>query len=497
MAIDSYVMPYVSMDNNEFEHLVTEAELSVEPIVYKKGQNIAVKGEVVTKAQFAMLSMLNITNARPITYKLYLSLFVYLAIIYFGFYAYIASFENQFFKSIKNSFMLALILLLAVATISLTQRYQPNISLVLFATIMCSVLVGRRLSISLNLLLSLLLAGIIIWDNGFITPNAFIKVLILVVSGTSISLLLKNTAHRSTILLASIGAGVFGTSIIIVFGYLQAISSFDVVLNALWFMLSALLSGIVALGLLPLWEMAFGIATQTKLLELSNIHHKLLQRLLNEAPGTFYHSNMVANLSERAANVLGANGLLVRAAAMYHDIGKLENPYHFTENKSDINPHDRLSAEESAKIIINHVEASVKIARANNIPSEVIEVISQHHGNALIPNFYYKEKETNAKVNEDNFRYPFAKPTTIEAGILMLADSVEAAMRAQKGLSKAQLQQKISALIVEKFNHGLLDDCPLTRKDLGVCAKIFAISLENAQHKRVKYAYNLSGQTQR
>ena len=138
----------------------------------------------------------------------------------------------------------------------------------------------------------------------------------------------------------------------------------------------------------------------------------------------------------------------------------------------------------------------MRMTKADNIPKDVIEIISQHHGDALIPNFYYKEKEINPKIDEDLFRYPFSKPTTKEAGILMIADTVEAAMRSASDLTPVERQNKINALVVEKLNYGLLDDCQLTRKELGICARIFALSLKNAQHKRVKYRYNLSGQVQ-
>ena len=440
---------------------------------------------------------LGYTSVRPITLKLYLSLFLFLLIIYMGFYGLITSFEPEYLKRLKHQLIIALVLVLAVAVMTLSELYNSEFLIILFATIMCTVLVGRRQAFSFNLLLAMVLASIVIWKKGQLSAQDFERVVLIITTGTAIPLFLKNTSHRSTIIRASFFAGLVGVVTIVSLDTLRSIDMHDTVMRSLWCLLSSVLNGIIAIGLLPLWEMLFGMATQTKLLELSNANRKLLQRLMQEAPGTFYHSSMVANLAERAADALGANALLVRAAALYHDVGKLENPEFFTENKSEDNPHENLTNIESAQIIIGHVEASVRMTKADGIPKDVIEIISQHHGNALIPNFYYKEKEINPKVDEDLFRYPFTKPTTKEAGIMMIADTVEAAMRSAGDMTKEEKKDRINSLIVEKFNHGLLDDCPLTRKELGICANIFALTLENATHKRVKYRYNLSGQVQK
>ena len=496
IAVNRYVTTNLSYDETATLALIEETRNSVEPTIYKRGQNIVVKGEVVTEAQYQVLSSLDIASSRAVDRNTYISLLAFIALLFIGFYIYLVEFETEFFKKTRNSLMVSLIILIVVLTASLTERYQPDLILVLFGTMMCAILAGQRIGVSVNFFFSLIFAAIVTWSSGSISQAAFEKIILVMVSGTASVLFLKNVSGRAHLLVAGMGAGIIGSAVIICFGYLMARPLYDMVLTSIWYIAGTIICSIIALGLLPIWETAFGLATSTKLLELLNTNKKLLQRLINEAPGTFYHSMMVANFCENAANALKANALLVKTAALYHDIGKLKNPEIFTENKSGHDEQDSMSMTETAKAIISHVADGVHLAKTNNIPNEVIEVMSQHHGNALLANFYYKVKQDNPKVSEVDFRYPFPKPTTKEAGILMIADTIEAAMRSQKDLPMEQKRERITSLIVEKFNFGLLDDCPLTRKDLGLMANIFTISLENAQHNRIKYAYSLSGKKQ-
>jgi cyclic-di-AMP phosphodiesterase PgpH len=497
IAINTYVFSNSELNEEKTQELKQIARQNVVPVEFKEGQNIVLEGEPVSLEQFEVLKKLGITSSRPITTSLYLSLLVYITLLFFGFYFYLTSFENDFFKNILNCAMLSIITIIMVLTAILTEQFEPNLILILFGTMMCAVLISPRISISFNVFFALIYAGIIIWNLGEVTPGAFEKVLVVIISGSICAQLLKNLARRATLLLAGLVAGFVGASIIFSIGFLMNLDIYLIALNSLWYIASCILCGVIAIGFLPLWESVFNVATPTKLLELSNIHHKLLQQLIDEAPGTYYHSSMVANLSENAAFALGSNALLVKTAAFYHDIGKLENPEYFTENQQDGNPHEDLTMDESAEKIIGHVANSVNIAKKNNIPREVINIMSQHHGNSLLQNFYFKAKAVSPDVSEEKYRYPFSKPNTLEAAILMLADTVEAAMRSQKDLPSEQKREKITALIVDKFNHGQLDDCPITRKDLGMLANIFTVSLENVHHNRIKYAYSLDGKKEK
>jgi len=495
-AIKRDVQSYYIYDDNATQKRIADARNAVNPVIYKSGQNIVTKGEVVTEAQFLMLSKLNIASSPGISRQRYISLFVYLLILFIGFYIYLAEFEVELFKNANNTIILSTITVIAIVVAGLTERYQPNLLLVLFGTMMTAILLGQRIGISFNLFFSLVFFGITSWNLGTLAFIDYEPIIFVIIGGIAGVLLLKNVTGRSQLLVAGLFSGLIGAIVIFCFSFLKTIEMHTMIIQSLWFIIGGLLSGIIALGLLPLWETLFRVATPTKLLELLNTNNKVLQRLVKEAPGTYYHSVMVANLCENAANGLKANALLVKTAALYHDIGKLQSPEYFTENQTGYNPHDDLTMVESARRIIGHVADGVHLAKINKLPKEVIEIMSQHHGDALLPNFYFKQKEINPSVSEIDFRYPFKKPTTKEAGILMIADTVEAAMRSQKDLPYEQKLNRITSLIVEKFNHGLLDNCPLTRKDLGLMANIFTITLEKAQHNRIKYAYNLEGKKQ-
>ncbi|HNU80584.1 MAG TPA: HDIG domain-containing protein, partial [Bacillota bacterium] len=227
-----------------------------------------------------------------------------------------------------------------------------------------------------------------------------------------------------------------------------------------------------------------------KLLELSNPNQPMLRRLLIEAPGTYYHSILVGNLAEAAAEDIGANALLCRVGAYYHDIGKLKRPYFFKENQiTRDNPHDKITPNLSALVITSHVKDGVEIAGKNKLPSTVIRIIEEHHGNTLVAYFYHKalSAEGAEAVDESKFRYPFRKPQTEEAAIVMLADSVEAYIRSLSEPTRDQVEQGVRKIIKDKLNDAQLDNCDLTLKDLEMIGQAFVKVLAGIFHDRIEY----------
>lgn len=253
-------------------------------------------------------------------------------------------------------------------------------------------------------------------------------------------------------------------------------------------MFNGLISSIFTMGLLPYLENIFGITTSIKLLELANPNQPLLKKLLTEAPGTYHHCIMVGNLGEAAAEAIGANGLEVRLGAYYHDIGKLKRPYFFSENQfSGNNPHDNITPQLSTLIITSHVKDGVEMAKAAKLPPVIIQMIAQHHGDSLVSFFYYKAKEQDPEVKERDFRYEQSKPQTKEAAILMMADTVEAAVRSKKNATPGQIEGFIRTLIKGKLNDGQFDECELTFRDLDQIATAFARVINGIYHKRIEY----------
>jgi len=254
-------------------------------------------------------------------------------------------------------------------------------------------------------------------------------------------------------------------------------------------LINGLLSAILTIGSLPFWEGAFGITTEVRLLELCNSNQPLLRQLMLDAPGTYQHSIIVGNLAEAAAEDVGANSLLVRVGAYYHDIGKVKRPYFFIENQvPGENPHDKLQPTLSTLIIASHPKEGVEMAAEYKLPEAVLEIIGQHHGTGLAGSFYQKAQDSGMEdVKEADFRYPGPKPQSMEAAIVLLADSVEAAIHSMEKPTKGQIDGKIREIIKAKFDDGQLSESPLTFKDLDTIASAFSRVLAGVSHSRISY----------
>src|SRR5690625_3751204 len=260
---------------------------------------------------------------------------------------------------------------------------------------------------------------------------------------------------------------------------------------------SALLSAVLTLGLLPFFETSLGILSDIKLLQLSSPNQRLLQKLLVEAPGTYHHSIMVANLSETACEAIGANGLLARVGSYYHDIGKTLHPHYFIENQVSIkNPHDMIEPIQSAEIIIKHPYEGAELLRKERLPKEIIDIAEQHHGTTLLKYFYYKDKESNKHVREEDYRYPGPKPQTKKATIkqqkkeaanICICDSVEAAVRSLKEPTKDKIDEIVSAIINDRLMDGQLDQTPLTIRELNTVHSTICDTLKGIFHSRIQY----------
>ena len=245
---------------------------------------------------------------------------------------------------------------------------------------------------------------------------------------------------------------------------------------------SGVLCGIVSIGVLPLIENAFNLTTPTKLLELSDPTHPLTKRLMIEAPGTYHHSILVANLA------VGGFSLLARVGAYFHDIGKIEHPLYFKENqRNNINMHDSLPPERSAEVIRHHVPAGVELLRKYKMPREIIDIVRNHHGSGTVGYFYAEALEKDAHVNKEDFQYEGNPPETKEQAIVMLADVVEAAVRSLDSPSREEISAMVHKLIKARYDEGQLDNAPLNRRDLKLIAEAFINIFDGVYHQRIKY----------
>ena len=267
----------------------------------------------------------------------------------------------------------------------------------------------------------------------------------------------------------------------------------QIIPNVIYSILSGVLTGVFSLGLLPYFENSFNILTNIKLLELSNFSNKLLKELLLIAPGTFHHSIMVGALSEAGAEAIGANSILCRVASYYHDIGKMKRPKYFVENQQGIiNPHNNLKPQISALIITSHRKDGYILGKQYGLPKEILDIILEHHGTTLVQYFYYKALESGEDILEKDFRYGGPRPSSKESGVIMLADTIEAAVRATSDKRMESIEKLVRYLIKSKVEDGQLNDCGMTFEEVEKVTQSFLNILKGIYHERIKYNNGIS-----
>jgi putative nucleotidyltransferase with HDIG domain len=273
---------------------------------------------------------------------------------------------------------------------------------------------------------------------------------------------------------------------------LKTLYTHPMVYNLVWAFAGGLAAGPLTLILLPVLEFSWQTASSFKLNRYSDLQHPLLKRMFTEAPGTYQHSMTVAYLAQSAGEAIGANTLLLRIGAYYHDIGKMSNPRYFIENQfNGENPHDYLDAHESAELIVNHVKNGVKLALNARLPKTVVDMILQHHGTQIMEYFYHLAVKSNPKssVNESHFRYPGPKPQSIEAAILTIADAVEAASRSLQQPTRKKFEKMVRLITVKRIADGQFGDCFLTTRDIEKLTRSLVDSLEASFHSRIRYPW--------
>lgn len=302
--------------------------------------------------------------------------------------------------------------------------------------------------------------------------------------------------RRQDLVKCGFGTGLIMWIFIVIVGIFENQFSTNNFINliqvASYALINGILSGIISLGIIPIFESTFKAVTPYGLIELADHNSPLLSKLQHKAPGTYHHSLMVANLCEAAAEAIGADPILARVGAFYHDIGKLQKPFFFIENQSYFgveNPHNKLNPRLSKMVIISHTKDGVEIAKKHGLPQEIINFIQQHHGEALAGHFYNLAVQAEGKENvqQEQFRYSGPKPNIKETAILMLADAIESAVRSLKNPTADEIENMINKIITERLNDGQLSDSPLTLKDIKLIAITFNRILRGMQHDRVKY----------
>lgn len=385
----------------------------------------------------------------------------------------------------------------ALITNNTTLSLLPYIAPYAVAPILVSVLVGVGHAVLTTMILSVVF-GILQGSSIEFFLIAFLSGIVGTVNSSHIR---KRSQLVRAGLIAGATAAIAGAAIALMNGFSPGLVGQQTIMA----LIVGAISGILVAGILPVFEQIFKITTEITLLELTDFNHPLLRQMQLEAPGTYHHSLMVANLSENAAAAIGANPLLCRVCSFFHDIGKLVKPEYFTENQRDgVNPHDEKNPSMSALVIKAHVKEGVEMARQNKLPRVIIDVIRQHHGTSLIQYFYFQAKQRGKEegrkdapstdtapeevhVDESTYRYDGPKPMFKESAIIFFADSVEAASRSLKKVTQPNVEELIDNIVQSRIDDGQLDECPLTFKELDQIKRSFIYTLLNMLHARVEY----------
>ncbi len=491
--------PNLIYNEEETKKRWKEAESKVKPVVItlKKGELIVRKGEKITPEVEDKLKAIKEAKSKGRSINKYLSLFLLSLLLYYSVLRMYRTLSPSAYE-VKNlifslsaitsdiflikffTFLSKLLIQSLNLPVESSLIYVPLLSSVIFA----SMFINKKVAVIHSLPVAFI--------SGFNLSKPFLLIIPIVVGSFFAAFDSRKFKKREVIYRAALkGAGV--ALIVELLLYYYAFGS------KLWgnFSIEALLTGVGALltaiivnGLSPLITNLFNFTTDIVYMELINLNHPLLRKLVLKAPGTYSHSVMVATLAEAAAEAIGANALLAKAGGLFHDIGKLKNPQAFIENQmGGVNIHDKLPPEKSAAILRSHVEYGEELGKKYKLPQKVIDIIKQHHGTKLMKYFYHKAKELyKDKVDEKIYRYPGPKPQFKESGIIMLADTIEAAVRSMKESGKPlDLEKVIHKLIMDTVEEGQLNQSGLSLKELGIIEKVFKKVLSGIYHNRIEY----------
>lgn len=478
------------IDQEATEENRQKAYDAVEPIVYKQDQNIVVKGDRVTAEQIAVLDSLGLLRGDSFDFSLYLGAAVLLALILATVYLFACLYMPQLFTIGKNAMVLLIAGLLTISLSMLIGRYVTSGAMpVVLAAMLVVNLLGVGPAIVVNTCMSILVTFLTVKGTGIVTSQMLSVLLMTSIGGTAAIFLLRRNAQRVFVLVTGLIVGVINFVVMICVGTLTSSNMSGVISEAGYAIAGSFIAAVLCVGLQPMLEAAFNLVTPAKLIELSNPNQPLMRRLMIETPGTYHHSMIVANLSEAAAEAVGANALLVRVGSYYHDIGKLVRPLYFKENQHGENPHDKTDPRVSTAILIEHIRDGVELARKHHLPEAIVDMIRQHHGDTPVMYFYAKTVKQLGEENVDirDFRYDGPKPQTSEAAILMLSDTVEAAVRSIQEPTREKISAMIRKLVRGKMEDGQLDECTLTFRDIDKICTAYEAVLQGVFHERIEY----------
>lgn len=487
-TLNAVIAPNMVIDQEQTQAAREAAMKAVEPVVYKLGQSIVVRGEGrVNTNQIAMLRELGLLNDDDIDFRLYggaliIAIAAFAVIMILLFVSHPQLFDDNRLLSIIFILLLFIILLSNLGKTLQLIYITP----IIIAAMLLSITIGTMPAVIINAFASLI-ASLILISATNATNSDFVTIFVCsLLSGTASALVLRGTKRqRSPILLAGSIAILINLIVVLGFGLLNNSSATTYLERSLYAGAAAGIATILCIAVQSVLETIFNLPTYNRLMELSNPNHPLLRRLLLEAPGTYHHCILIANMAEASAEAIGANALLARVGGYYHDIGKLKRPHYFKENQIGTgNLHDQTDPAVSAAIITAHVRDGMTLGKQYRLPKELMQIIEQHHGNSLVAYFYSKAGEPD---DDSNFRYEGIPPQSAEAAIVMLCDTIEAAVRTLNSPTPEEIKAFIWKLIKSKLDSDLLTNAPLSFRDLYTIRDTCAQVVHGIFHERIEY----------
>jgi len=456
---------------------------SVEEVTYKPNQVIVRKGDVVTQAQYEVLSDLGMVASGEASTDVLggVGTAVLLLFCYGILYMYLRRYAHEYLKSDGLLLMIAVIFALTVLLCTVgAGTLSPYLLPIVAGTALLAILLDIRFAITYNAVISFL--AVLIFEGDVYCLAC------LLLSGTLSTFIFTRPGLRHKLVFSAAIQMLYQFGLYFAVGVLEGLELQNALIRGLYGLGAGMITSVIIIGTLPFWEYAFDVTTPFKLLELANPDQPLLKRLLTEAPGTYHHSLMVGNLAEVACEAVGGNALLARTGAYYHDVGKLRRPQYFKENQYAENPHEKMSPQLSASIILSHVKDGSDLARQYRLPGAIRSIIASHHGNSLVSFFYHKEKiENDGIADETKFRYSGPRPRTCEEAIVMLADSVEAAVRSLEEKEETSIRQMVQKILRGKMSEGQLGESGLTLRDIETIESAFVHVFCGYFHSRIQY----------
>lgn len=490
VVLNAVVKPNMVIDENATEAARQTARDGVAPVIYKQGQNIVREGERVSSYQVAMLSALGLLDTTSIDLNVYggAALIVIMTVLLMVLLLHML--DPGSLRDVRSMLVIMLVMNicvgLGVISIKLINVYLVPVAL---GAMLITGLLGARTGLTAGIALSVILASLAAGSNTAYDTEMVHLLLTGVVGSVVAVRFLAGKPQRVRTVICGVLVAAVNLVLLLALGLMTSSDLNDALDSAIWSMAGGVIGGLIAVGFQPVFEAAFNLATPSKLLELANPNQPLLRRLLLEAPGTYHHAIIVANLSEAAAERIGANPLLARTGAYFHDIGKLKRPLYFKENQRGENPHDHTDAYVSAAIVTAHTSDGLALAQKHHLPPEIQRIIAEHHGDTPVMYFYHKalQQADGKPVDIKDFRYNGSRPSTKESAIVMLADTIEAAVRSMPDPTPQAIQRFIERLVRGKIEDGQLSNSPLSLLDIDGICEAFSAVLSGVFHERIEY----------